>query len=201
MQSVHRSLVAATLAVLAGASVAGSVYTSSGSFLSHVAPGSYTETFTGLADPAGPGGLNFSGGGFSYTATAPLGLYVSAGFLGTNQIDSALTLMFTSGNVTALGANFFATNIADEFQSVALTLTLSDGTVESFTPSTLSDSYRGFTSNVAFSSLVISGPGPSLYAGLDNLTVGAAIPVPEPTSLALLGVGLMAFRFVRRRAA
>jgi PEP-CTERM motif len=67
-----------------------------------------------------------------------------------------------------------------------------------FTPSTLADSYRGFLADTFITSLVISGPGPALYATLDNLTVGT---VPEPASLALVGLAFAGLAASRRRAA
>jgi hypothetical protein len=176
------------------------VYTSSASFLANVAPGAYTESFTALSDPpAGP--VLFASGGFAYAAASPVDIYLSGGFLGTNLPAEALTITFSSGNVKAVGANFYMTNVSDAFQSVAVNLTLSDGTVLAFTPTTLTNSYRGFTSTVAITSLVISAPGASLYAGLDNLTVGAVAPIPEPSTWALLALGGAGLLVARRRAA
>lgn len=171
------------------------IYTSSAAFLNQVLPGSYTENFDGLSTPpSGPAA--FSNGLFSYTVSAPLDLYASGTFLGTNQIDDPLTITFTSGNVAAIGANFFATNIADDFQSVQISLLLSDGTVETFTPTSEADSYRGFVADAFITSLTISGPGQSLYAALDNLTVGT---VPEPASFALVGLALAGLAATKRR--
>ena len=81
-------------------------------------------------------------------------------------------------------------------------MSLSDGTVTSFTPTTLSDSYRGFTSAVAIASFTIAAPGVSMYGGLDNLTVGTAVSaVPEPTGLTLMGSGvLLLIAGLRRKA-
>ncbi|HEY1092330.1 MAG TPA: PEP-CTERM sorting domain-containing protein [Burkholderiaceae bacterium] len=198
MSNIRQLASAFALTLLSvAAHAATTTYTSSASFLAQVAPGAYTENFNAAVDP---GGL-FSSGGFSYAISSPGELYFSGDFVGTNQIDSALTVSFTGGNVFAVGANFFATNISDEFQAVSLTLTLSDGTVTSFTPTSLSDSYRGFVSNLAITSLTISAPGQSLYAGLDNLTVGAVSPVPEPASWALMGLGVAGLLATRRRTA
>jgi PEP-CTERM motif len=198
MRSAHQLLSALTLACLSASAFASTtIYTSSASFLAQVAPGAYTETFTGLIDPP-PGPAPFSGSGFSYAASAPNDIYLAGGFLGTSSADEALTISFGSGNVKAVGANFFATNLSDAFQSVSVKITLSDGTVETFTPSTLATSYRGFVSTVAISSLVISKPGASLYAGLDNLTVGTVAVVPEPASWALMGLGMFGLLLARR---
>ena len=204
MKPVLHTLSAAVLAVMASASMASTTtYTSSGLFLPHLAAGSYTESFDGLSSPPS-GTADFSSGGFAYTASAPThGIYLDGGFLGSSQIDEAVNISFTSGNVKAIGANFFATNISDEFQSVSLSLLLSDGTSETFTPTSLADSYRGFVSDAFITSLTISGPGASLYAGLDNLTVGTTpsrTNVPEPTSVLLAGLGLAAAFVTRRRA-
>lgn len=203
MKSVFRLLPAATLALLSLPALATSVvYTNSVAFLADVAPGQYTENFDGLlSPPSGPFG--FSGGAFNYSASAPSDLYLEGGFLGAAKDNEALTITFAGGNVRAIGANFFATDFFDAFQSVSLTLTLSDGTVETFTPGTQTDSYRGFISDIAITSLVISGPGADHYAGLDNLTVGG-VPggqVPEPAAWSLVGLALAGLLVTRRRAA
>lgn len=197
MKLVHRLLPAAALALLSMSTVAATItHTSSAAFLSHLAPGAYTETFDGMTNPpAGP--VVFSSGGFSYSASAPSDIYLEGGFLGTSDIDEPLTLMFTSGNVRAVGAEFYATDINDDPISALVTITLSDGTVEIFTPTSFATSFRGFTSDVAITSLVISAPGQMLYAGLDNLTVGK---VPEPAGWMLVGLALAGLVASRRRA-
>jgi len=198
MPSSLRILSAAALTLLSASAFATTtVYTSASTFLAAVAPGAYFQNFDGLDDPA-PGAAAFSGGGFSYTAFAPQDLYVGGGFLGTSQISEALTLTFTSGNVTAIGGNFFISDYNDNFQSVSVTLNLNDGTSVTWTPTTFADSYRAFTSDVAILSLTMSGPGPSLYASIDNLTVGAAA-VPEPGTWALMGLGLAGLATLARR--
>lgn len=201
MKPVSHLVTALALAALsAAASAAPAVYSSSAAFLAQLQPGAYTETFTGLGDdpPA-----DYSNGVYAYTLSAPLGLYSDGDVIGTSQIDEALTISFTSGNVRAVGGNFFAVNLNNDFQSVLISLLLSDGSTESFTPATLADSYRGFVADGFITSLVISGPGASRYASLDNLTVGT-VPrgtVPEPASLALVGLAFAGLAASRRRAA
>ena len=177
---------------------AGATFTSSASFLASVSAGSYTNDFNGLVNPP-PGPVLFAGNGFAYSAFAASDIYLAGGFLGTNQVNETLTITFTGSSVTAVGANFYATDISDVFQSVAMTITLSDGTIETFTPTSVANSYRGFVSQgPVITSLVLSGAGASVYAGLDNLTVGTNIPEPASWSLAVLAMaGLFA---ARRRA-
>ena len=198
MHSAHRFLLAVGLAALSASPFAATtVYSSSASFMANVAPGSYTESFNDL--PSSPP-TTFASGAFSYTVSAPGGLYGSGEFLGTNLPNQALTITFAGGNVTAVGGNFYSSNISDAFQSVAVTLTLSDSTSVTFTPTSVTDSYRGFTSTLAITSLTMSAPGVSLYAGLDNLTVGVTA-VPEPASWALMGLGVAGLLAARRRTA
>ena len=196
MQTAQRLVLALGLAALSASSFAATtVYTSSASFLTHVAPGAYTETFNGL--PSTPP-ESFASLAFAYTVSAPGGLYGSGEFLGANQPDEALTVTFTSGNVTAVGGNFYATNISDTFQAVAITLTLSDSTTVTFTPTSAADSYRGFASTLTITSLTIASPGVSLYGGLDNLTVGVSA-VPEPASALLMALGVAGLLVAGRR--
>lgn len=196
MQTAQRFAIALGLAALSASSFAATtVYTSSASFLAQVGPGAYTETFDGL--PTTPPD-SFAGGAFAYTVSAPSGLYGSGEFLGTSQINEALTVSFTSGNVTAVGGNFYAVNISDAFQPVAITLTLSDSTSVSFTPTSVADSYRGFASTLTITSLTIAGPGVSLYSSLDNLTVGVSA-VPEPASALLMALGAAGLLLAARR--
>jgi hypothetical protein len=201
MAAVKRSLIAFSLAALAcaAASAQTTVYTTNAAFLAMVAPGSYLETFTQVAVDSGPS-FTYSGGGFSYTVTADNGastVYRSGTIIGNNLPDLSLTLTFTTGNVTAVGGEFFTTNISDIFQAAAVTLTLNNGTVVNYTPTSQTNSFRGFTTPVPILSLTMSAPGPSLYNSIDNLRVGAV--VPEPGTYAMMGLGLLAARRLRSR--
>ena len=92
---------------------------------------------------------------------------------------------------------FAPTATAQTLREPKVTVSLGDGTVETFTAASMANSYRGFTSDFAINSLVISGPGASRYAAIDNLTVGT---VPEPTSWALVGLALSGLIVARRRS-
>ncbi|WP_457420213.1 PEP-CTERM sorting domain-containing protein [Roseateles sp. P5_E7] len=200
MKSIsHLFSALALAAVSATASAAPAIYSTSAAFLGQLMPGAYTENFDGLDQAPSP---DFSNGVYSYSFSSPQGIYGSGEFVSASQEDDALTINFTSGNVKAIGANFFATDLSDDFQSVSISLLLSDGTTESFTPTMQSDSYRGFISDAFITSLVISGPGTSLYASLDNLTVGTVGTrgaLPEPASAALVGLALAGLAVARRR--
>lgn len=169
---------------------AATIHTSQAAFLATVAPGSYLETF-GTAPP------DYSGNGFAYSLSSPNGIYFSGSFVGTINSDDPLTITFTAGNPTAVGGEFFHSDITDTFQpGNAITITLSDGTVDTYTPATFSQ-FRGYTSaGPVITSLTISAPTGGTYLNVDNLIVGIA--VPEPGS-ALLLAGALGMTLRRRR--
>ena len=197
MKVTQVALAAALLAVSAAASAQTTTYTTSAAFLANVAPGSYTE---GFGDPffSGDPSATFTRGAFSYTVSAPGGLYGNGTLIGTNLPAEALTVTFTGAPVTAVGGNFWATNISDVFQPTPITLTLSNGTTTTFTPSSeTAGSFRGFTSSLAITSMTIIST-PAVYAGMDNFTVGSVVPEPGTWLMMALGVGALVLRQQRR---
>jgi hypothetical protein len=199
MKSIHFVVAAVAFAAASAVSAQTVTYTTSPAFMANVAPGSYTESF---ASPffSGDPSADFSGGGFAYTVSAPGSLYGNGTLIGTNLPGEVLSVVFTGAPVTAVGGNFWATNISDVFQAVPVTLTLSDGTTAIFTPASETvDSFRGFTSAVPITSLTIASTA-ATYAGMGNLTVGVAV-VPEPGTWLLMGLGLGGLLLARRRQA
>jgi hypothetical protein len=189
-------------AAVAPALAVTNIYTTQASFLANVAPGAYTEAFTRTSFAFVPS-ATFSAGGFSYTATATGGgnaVYLSGSFLGNAFGNQSLTLTFGGGGVTAVGGDFFITNIDEEFLAAPVSVTLSDGTSATFTPSAAGTPYLGFTSTTPITSLVMRVAGTTRFNTIDNLTVGLAAVVPEPGSYALMLAGLFALgTFAKRR--
>jgi len=177
------------------------IYTSSPDFLSNVQAGYYTETFDEDYGPMPP--RDYGDGAFTFNASAAADLYQVRGVLSLVTPRVPLVIAFNGADVNAVGGNFFITNGSGSFRPVGVSITLSNGTTQTFTPATLEDSYRGFVTDAFITSLTIDiGDIPSFYITLDNLTIGRAAdpaPVPEPASLAIVGAGLLGLAAVRRR--
>lgn len=196
MTSVHRiATTLAAVAVVAQAHAGTTTYTDRSSFLTALAPGFYTETFIGSET------TSFSGAGFGFTVAAPDGTYASGTDLGANQVEQALTITFTGHPVTAVGGNFYATDINPDFLPESLTVALSDGTTLVYTP-TGKDTFRGFVTTSSISSLTVAfaAQGMGRYTTVDNLTVGTNVAlVPEPGQWALMALGLSGLALLKRR--
>lgn len=191
-------------------------------FIASLQPGYYTEDFSALVGPGDiPSPINFSGGAFAYTASAPGGFYAvqtpseSGNYvLSTALGDDPITLTFTSGNVTAVGGFFLLTDILGDIATGSITLNFNDGTSVTLTNQTLS-SFTGYVSpGLPITSLVISaqqpeGEGASVWPTVDDLIVGAVAEnggppngdgvIPEPSTLWLLAGGIVALALGRRR--
>ncbi|MBL8279644.1 MAG: PEP-CTERM sorting domain-containing protein [Pelomonas sp.] len=204
MHPASRLLTAVALAVASASTLAApTIYTSSAAFLAQVAPTAYTETFTAVVDD-NTNVQTFTGNGnYGFTASLDAGqqFYFGTDALSTNLPNEVITLTFTGGPVTAIGANFYAIDIGDMFIPSPLTILLADGsaTTLTFTPGDAS-AYRGFTSQVAITSITFSASAQGAYATLDNLTIGGTHTVPEPSSIALIALAFAGAAAARRRA-
>jgi MYXO-CTERM domain-containing protein len=195
---------AAALAVLsaAGFATAGTstVYTDLASFMAQVAPGSYSENFATV--PTGAvASLNFGPvNGFAYTVGATgLGsnqLFNDPGIVSTDSALDSLLITFTGAAVTAVGGNFWASDVSFFPTGTDIVINLSDGTNVSYTSTGPTD-FRGFVSDVAITSMTIDAPEGvgNAWATMDNLVVGTAIPAPGAAAV----LGLAGLAGIRRR--
>jgi hypothetical protein len=175
-------------------------YSSQSSFLSAVLPGSYQQTFSTRTTSTT---LNYSGNGYSYTvkSTSPDLLQTAYGWLQETATNDTITITFTSGVVTALGADFFAVNLAAQPASTTVTLNFGGGLTRSFTSAASSTSFTGYIFDTPLTSLTYSAQSSGLnfrYPALDNLVVGTATPEPG-TGILLSAVALLTVAVFSRR--
>lgn len=189
---------------VAASSALATVYVDSASFLANVQPGYYFNNFASVG--GGPtSSLSFNNGTFAYTISAAgaggSGLYNDPGLISTDSALDYIVVTFTSGNVTAVGGNFFSSDINFAPFASNVTIDLSDGTSVTFASASASD-FRGFTSGTVITSMTIDAAdidpisGPFVWSTMDNFYVGSAVPAPGAAALLGLG-GLAASR--RRR--
>lgn len=169
---------------------AATIHTSLASFTANTQPGLFTNSFTreeGGLDSS----LSFSGGGFSYVISSATAVYSSGDVVGASEEADDLVISFTSGNVTAVGGNFFQTDIGNSFLKSMITVNLADGTTLTRTPADVND-YVGFTSLSPITSLTLKSNGEvQTFVTLDNLSVGrAVVVVPEGGTVTLAVVAL-----------
>ncbi len=149
------------------------VYTDRATFLANTQPGFYENDFAdAVSGPSPP--LNYSSGGFAYTVSASADqLFNAPGLISTNQAAASIVVTFTGSPVTAVGGNFWASDVNVDPTGTAVTITLSDGTVETFTSTGPTD-FRGFVTLVPITSITIDAPDvPSpTWPTMDNLISG-----------------------------
>jgi hypothetical protein len=155
------------------------VYDDRDSFLANVAAGYYENPFSDVQPgPSDP--LTYSQGGFTYTiGTQPgaqSGLYNDVGVISTDAAADQIYITFATP-VTAVGGNFWATDISVVPTGTSVVLTLSDGTVETVDV-TDATTFRGFVTTTPITTLLFDAPdggdGTPYWSTLDNLIVGNA---------------------------
>ena len=206
---------AVLLALATQASAIPVAYTDAASFLGRVRPGSYTEDFEGLTPDTIHTSLAFSGGVYSYTASASEsppgdfgGLYVNApgsvpartSALTVNNSGATILFDFSGILPTAIGGNFYASKIdtAPVLGEIVVTLT-SGSTFETTITAVDASTFTGFTSwNDPISSMSIRISDVVNWPTVDNLVVGTAVP-DGGTTLILLGGALTGLGVLRRK--
>lgn len=187
---------------VAGLATAGTatVFTDVASFMANVQMGSFTNDFA-TAPVGASGPLNFGPvNGFAYTVGAVGAgtnqLFNDPGIISTDSALDAIVVTFTGAPVTAVGGNFWASDINFFPTGTDITISLSDGTNVSYT-STGPNDFRGFISDVAITSMTIDAPEGlgNAWATMDNLIVGAAVPAPGAVAV----LGLAGLAGIRRR--
>jgi hypothetical protein len=154
-------------------------YTDRTTFLTHVAAGFYENPFDdAVPGPSPP--LNYTNGSFAYTvdASSPApagGLYNDTGLISTNAAADSIVVTFTGSPITAVGGNFWATDINVQPTGTDVTILLSDSTTLTFTSTGPTD-FRGFTTALPITSITIDAldvPNP-VWPTMDNLIIGTS---------------------------
>ena len=191
------------------------VYTSQASF-NAATTASGVDNYTGFSVVSStPSPIARSAGAYSYTAAAETTTFFGAGtpadpWLSTNTATDSITFFNFGPSISAIGANFFGSNISGLFQSgdIALSLTDSLGVTTHAIINATTSSFVGFVSDGTITSLTVEAVQPGtgfLWPTVDNLTLaqGLTSAVPEPSTWAMMilgfaGVGFMAYRRSRK---
>jgi hypothetical protein len=165
------------MTLVAASSATADIFTTKASFVAAIEAGFYEEKFNDVVGGAiaelafGP--VN----GFEYTITGELGqLFNDPGVVSVDQATDKLVITFSAGKaVTAIGGNFWATDISFNVIPSNVTIELSDGTKTTYLASANSV-FRGFTSTTPITKVTIDAADTPVNAWptMDNFIVGTA---------------------------
>lgn len=190
-----------------------SVFNNKAAFSSAIGSGAQFEGFESSPASTSTGTrLDFSGISFSCSGTT-----YCPGFFGQSSAISdtgsksvyfaspdTATFTFSSG-ISGFG---IAIGGAGDVSPITLSATLSNGDAATVLTSYANSSggfsgntvYFGITDSTPFTSVTFSPSNKADGIFFDSLTFKAASTVPEPTSIALLGLGLLGFAASRRKS-
>jgi hypothetical protein len=162
------------------------VYYNLADFLAVIDPVYYFDDFSWLDWGTISGDLTYQFGpvnGYSYTASAPNGIFSIPGAVSTNTAEDPLTLTFDGLPVTAVAGDFFGTDFDGIPMPTVTTVELDDGTIVQLDYPT---TFVGFTTQVPIVTLTIT-VFDGLWATYDNFYVGqlAIVPVEEQSWTAI----------------
>lgn len=202
-----------SMAFVGSAQAAITAYTTQASyFAAHSAPG--VDTFDNL-DPTAVLSTPQSrtAGSYSYsTSVAPNSFFFPAASVGGDVWLSAddrkdtITFEGFSANVRGVGGYFFRTDGDGKERNATINLSATDasGTVTRAFANPSPTSFFGFVSTGEFTNVklwvgVAGIDADGVFASANDLTLGAAAPVPEPETYALMLGGLALLAGVARR--
>jgi hypothetical protein len=135
--------------------------------------------------------------GYGWTAGAPNGLWSIDGALSTSESEDVLTLTFTGSPVTAFGGFFYATDSSGFIvPDTDVTVDLGGGQTQTFLADGLN--FIGWTGAAPATGADLSVEiGSNTWITADHVYSG--MMVPEPGTLIVLGMGLIALSALRRR--
>lgn len=160
----------------------------------------YTGSSTLVSPSYTTAGVNFSVSSGQLYLDGPQLTYDAAYLTGSylewqNSGDMTLTITLPSA-VSAVG--FDVGDFYGDVRSFAITV---DGVTTNLSSTANAYTFFGAVGSSAFSSLSFTVAADANFPVLDNLTYGNAAAIPEPVTLALLGLGLAGLGFCRRRKA
>ncbi|MGV3696490.1 MAG: hypothetical protein ACO1NP_05315, partial [Flavobacterium sp.] len=150
------------------------------SWVQHAFSFNSTVDFTDLSNVTATNPTTFTLGTTTITASAPGGMYSGGEFLGTANPNNPMTITFNPP-VYGVSANYFTTDVNDNIISGNVTVTYSNGHVQTRTVTTDTDTF-GYFDNNSISSIVLSSNTtvPNRYISLKNLAIAT-----NPTSCSI----------------
>jgi hypothetical protein len=208
---MRRHLLSLLVAGALASPAAAQTYSSSGAFFGAAGSPSYVETFEVVPFAKDVAFATFTIAGTQYTGQAGTNVYVSSP--GFTNYGAGLNPT-TSSILTANGDENFLLQFLSPYYAVGFDVYyngLGPATASFYNGSTLLGSisyngaaFLGFNGYVASSAPVtsvqfVSTFGGRLNTGLDNISLVAVAPVPEPASMTLFATGIAGIALLRRR--